>query len=332
MKSLVNLLDIIPGGKGRLGDVGHFEAMKRGQVAGLKSLKLLKNIAPGSKWLIVGGGAGILDYITEIKRRRLRDPFLRLMTINKTHDMLLQHGIKSDACVLLEPARHVVDYVSTPVDDCAYLIGSIVHPDVLEKFRNTGYVWHPHGYAFDFKDMIMTFGRREMIFVSGPSTAGLRAPYLAYFLGGRAFEWLAIDGSYRVSQEGDKLKPISHPYPKPFISDITGLFNVIGVDGTKRTFYANQEVARQCWEVPQMLETWKKARETGEMEPVNLTINGPLDCAIPYWAAKCGIHASDDFNREHARAPEYSQYLGDHAAVKEIAFVKGFGQPEAKAA
>ncbi len=112
---LRNLREVIPAGKGRVNAGEYLARVRRGQLSGMNSLALLVNSETSGDWrrpaevCIAGGGPSLADEVGAL--RHLIKRGAKVIAVNKSHDWLLQRGLRCDYAVLLDPKEWVADYI-----------------------------------------------------------------------------------------------------------------------------------------------------------------------------------------------------------------------------
>lgn len=138
---------------------------------------------------LVGGGPS-LD-IDEI-----RESGLKLVSMNNTHEWLLDHNIRPVAHVQVDARAHNDRFIKRPQKKTKYLIGSQCHPSVFDALKGfETYIWHAistEGEIPILKDHY--FG--SFFHILGGSTVMLRAFTLFRMLGFSKFEVFGFDSCY----------------------------------------------------------------------------------------------------------------------------------------
>lgn len=219
------LRDIIPPGKGRLGegDEGkraYLERVKAGQESGMKSMLRLINKHPGATFCVVGGGPTLQDEVSAL--RKLAERGAILVAVNKSHDWLLKRGLPCHYAVLLDPKEWVADYISLDLArakstrkkagklwvEPTYLIASQCHQKTVDKFLplDNAYMWHAAAGLGEKELMHTEYAGKDWVLVPGASVVGLRAVFIAHGLGASNIHLFGIDGSSKLPTEAEALK------------------------------------------------------------------------------------------------------------------------------
>ena len=84
--------------------------------------------------VICAAGPSLIHHIDEIKKQKENGNFI--ITVKHAIETLKAHGVKPDACVLLDPRGHVEKFVREPETDVIYFVASMVDPSVVETLTN----------------------------------------------------------------------------------------------------------------------------------------------------------------------------------------------------
>lgn len=141
---------------------------------------------------LVGGGPS-LD-ISDIQDAQERE--LKFVSMNGTHDWLLDHGIQPSMHVQVDAREHNARFVQNPQHGTRYLIASQSHPAVFENLE--GYdvtIWHGISTPEE-KPILDDYYFGQYLHVIGGSTVMLRAFTLLSMLGFKDFEVFGFDSCY----------------------------------------------------------------------------------------------------------------------------------------
>lgn len=156
---------------------------------------------------IIAGGPSIKNHIQEI-----RNLDIMKLSVNGTHDFLVENGISPDFFVMLD-ARPCNNFAVIPQKNCIYFIASQCHPHVFERFKNHKVIlWHTE-HEWTPKKYIDKKNPSHFGYISAKGSVGLTAIGLAYTLGFREFHLYGFDSSFDEKQhayaqpqnEGDKI-------------------------------------------------------------------------------------------------------------------------------
>ena len=280
---------------GRIGFVETCERVRASMHWPIPSFVQLANTHRDCTFAICGGGPSVANDIDTI--RRLRKQGAYIMTVNKTHDYLREHGIRPDFHVLLDPMDWVADYVKQPVDGCRYLIASQCHRDVYRKLRHGDcYLWHAYSdfYGVNYPSPILEreFTRKEWVCVPGPTTVGMRAIYCAQTMGGKFYHMLGMDSSM-VYDEAAKAGRL-HAYAKAKPEDAEEGWAKIKTQAGVKSFYTNSHMARQVDDFDQMLDQFAVLVKMKRIRAPHFTVYG--QGLLPTYAATLGWHADPMMN------------------------------------
>lgn len=250
-----------------------------------------------NEWAVIGGGPSINNCVPEIRRLQRRG--IPVVTVNKSHDWALEHGIVPWGHVLLDPKEWVADYVKNPRRDVRYFLASQCHREVFKRFENTpAFLWHA-GQDFPEDnvtepDVWLKQNCRHKTWSSlpGKTTVGLRTPILGHHMGmgTNLFHMFGMDSSRDAS---GKL----HAYPKAEAKD--------GVTGTKRVTYNGQvyhfatheHMHRQFDDFNDMIAELPTAHAKGTIRrSFGMRFYGTG--LLPFYAAILKLHANPEFNAD----------------------------------
>ena len=161
--------------------------------------------------MLVGGGPSVLEYIDEI--RQMREEGQKLITVNGSFDMMLDHGIIPSAFVMIDGREFNARFVARAKEasTCKFYISSQCHPSVFDSLEADGAdVTIFHSYSkFNEDDEVgpnivektlnsYYFGRAQQtyFFVLGGSTVVSRAIWLLRILGFKRQHIYGFDSCY----------------------------------------------------------------------------------------------------------------------------------------
>lgn len=244
---------------------------------------------------IVGGGPSLKQCLPEL-RRAARQKKNFVLSLNKTHDFLwnlpklgLGQAIPSWGAALLDPCDWVKDYI-TPRPGVQYLIGDQCAPatfDVFDKPDISKWVWRATTPSKD-----LNIPPKDMVFVFGGSTVGLRCRTLAYLMGFRNIHYWGFDSSAEVSAERPDGK--MHGYDKDESVHDRLTVKIIDGHGHEREFLTNSHMARQAQEWLKLRDEWIENVKNGRLGWIEETFHG--DGLLPTIAARLGLHADPKKN------------------------------------
>lgn len=303
---LTPLKDEVGKAGGRLTLDEHRERLAYAQRYPLPSMALIAHKWAGERVIICGGGASLTKSLPAIRTRRKLSKRTKIMACNKTHDFLLSKGIVPDFGIMLDPKEWVKDYM-TPHRDVIYLLGSTLHPDVLDKFKEAkakAYIYHPIGDGdSDYLLSLFPAHQNTMAMIAGYSTVGLRSVYASEVLG---FDEIHLHGFDSCYDPGAK---DLYAYAKPnTVHDPMGIC-VQASDGTEFKAISNRMMSRQVTEFQDMVYALHSAIQNQHMRPISLKVAG--DGAIPWLAWKLGIHANPELMQaKYGKAPVFDYTSG----------------------
>jgi SAM-dependent methyltransferase len=140
--------------------------------------------------MILGGGPSLNGSLDEI--RALREQGVKLLTLNGTYHWALEHGLTPSAAIVVDARPFNARFTHPVVDECRYLIGSQVHPSVLEGLpKDRTYLWHASPEPI--KDLLDAAYPEGWYAVPGGSSVLLRTLPLMRMLGYRRFILFGCD-------------------------------------------------------------------------------------------------------------------------------------------
>ncbi len=301
------LRDAVAPGAGRISVEEHFKRIRNGMRQPFPSMVRLLKKYQGQTLVIVGGGASLQDTFKTIRRDLRVSNKIKVLAPNKSHDFLLSKGFipgkELHFGVLLDPMDWVATY-QTPQRGVKYLLGSTIADVTWNRFikaGSDGYVWHPYGGVkepgTDLTEHQVAkneFPNKEAIFIPGPSTVGLRSVCIGINLGFTHFELHGFDSCFTA----DRL----YAYDKPRIDGTWKAFDVswtqTAPDGDTMEFTANRMMARQVYEWIDLCKYIVKLADDGKITRPSFAVHGWG--AIPWLAAKAGMHADPAVNAKYA--------------------------------
>jgi hypothetical protein len=287
----------LAGGGGR---IDRAEVRRRAGAAMARKLPTFQDcVAPGSTWAIIGGGPSVAGEVGAI--RALKRQGVNIVSVNKSHDWLLEHGIVPWGHVLLDPKTWVADYVRRPRKDVRYFVASQCDDrtfDALKAFPV--FLWHagqdfdegpePNGYLRE------KWPRRPWFVVPGATTVGLRAVQLGHAMGADRFHLFGLDSSRTAGR--------MHAYEKEEAPDAASGTLALKYRGRKYVFDTNTHMARQQMDFDKFIEDLPENRAAGLLRSgFQLTVHG--SGLLPFFAAMIGLHADPTCNADAARVGGY---------------------------
>jgi hypothetical protein len=257
-------------------------------------------------WAIVGGGPSIATQVGAI--RALKRQGANIVSVNKSHDWLLDQGIVPWGHVLLDPKEWVADYVGRPRKDVRYFLASQCHDETFNALKDFPvFLWHagqdfdegaePNGYLRE------KWPRRPWFVVPGGTTVGLRAMQLGHTMGADHFHLFGLDSSRAAGK--------MHAYEKPEAPDAESGMLALKFRGKKYLFDTNAHMARQQMDFDKFIEDLPKNRIAGLLrESFTLTVHG--EGLLPFFAAMIGLHADPTCNEDPSRVGGYVQCVDAH--------------------
>ncbi len=252
-------------------------------------------INSAEEWAIVGGGPSINDCVADIRALKRRG--VNIVSVNKSHDWLLDHGITPWGHVLLDPKEWVADYVKRPRRDVRYFVSSQCHDDVFDRLKDYPvFLWHAsqdfeeNGIKFAEPDRYLTenWPNVPLVVIGGGTTVGQRAIMLGHRMGANKFHLFGFDSS---RAKGGKL----HGYEKPEAPDSKPGAIGYKYKGTKYVFETNDHMARQHMDLDKFMEDLPARWRKGQVRR-NFCMTFYGSGLTPFWAATLGLHAKPECN------------------------------------
>lgn len=166
--------------------------------------------APHARRAIIACYGPSLAATIDALREEAEETGAAIVSVSGAHDFLLDHGIQPTYHVECDPRPHKADNIRHPVPGVQYLIGSAVHPVLLDKLLGTGdhdrtganvRLWHIATPEHATR-IIDELGESPDCLISGGGSVGLRSIPLMYNMGYRDFSIYAMDCSF--SDDGEK--------------------------------------------------------------------------------------------------------------------------------
>lgn len=282
------------------GRIDRAEVRRRASAAMARGLPSFHTCAPAARtWAIIGGGPSIAHGLAAI--RALKRQGAHIVSVNKSHDWLLDRGITPWGHVLLDPKDWVADYVKRPRKDVRYFVASQCHAATFDALKGFPvFLWHagqdfpegpePHGVLRE------KWPRQPWFVLPGATTVGLRALHLGHALGADRFHLFGLDSS----RAGGRM----HAYDKQEALDAGSGALALKYAGRKYIFDTNAHMARQQMDFDKFVEELPGHRAAGLLRPdFALTVHG--SGLLPFYAAMIGLHADPACNADPANVGGY---------------------------
>jgi hypothetical protein len=293
------------------GRIGRAEVRERAGKAMARNLpSVLDCPASGRTWAIVGGGPSIARNVAAI--RTLKRQGANIVSVNKSHDWLLERGIVPWGHVLLDPKDWVAHYVKRPRKDVRYFLASQCHDDTFDALKDYPvFLWHagqdfdegpePNGY------LRASWPRRPWYVVPGGTTVGLRAVQLGHAMGVDRFHLFGLDSS----RAGGRL----HAYAKDEAADAESGTLSLRFRGKKYVFDTNSHMARQQMDFDKFIEDMPQNFAAGRLRRgFEITVHG--EGLLPFFAAMIGLHADSACNADPARVGGYVDVIAEECEAE----------------
>lgn len=281
----------------------------RAEVRGRAGEAMLRNLPPhircpnhAKEWVIVGGGPSINDNVAQIRALKRRGA--NVVSVNKSHDWLLGHGITPWGHVLLDPMDWVAQYVQRPRHHVNYFIASQCHKDTFEALKGYPiFLWHagqdfeegaePASYLKEY------WPTQPWYVVPGPTTVGLRALFLGNRLGPvrpTKFHLFGFDSS----RTNGKM----HAYPKTEAPDARSGRLMVTRRGQRYVFDTNTHMARQWADFDKLVAEIPDHLAANRL-PKGFTITMYGSGLLPFYAAGIRWHADPACNDDPSKVGGY---------------------------
>ena len=119
-----------------------------------------------------------------------------VISVSGSHDFLLSHGVVPTYHVECDPRAHKADNIDAAHPSVRYLIGSAVHPALLDKLEGADVaLWHI-ATSEHINKFLQELKEPGNMLVTGGGSVGLRAISLLYNMGYREFHIYGMDCSF----------------------------------------------------------------------------------------------------------------------------------------
>lgn len=266
---------------------------------GLNLPTALHCVNEATSWAVVGGGPSINQNVDRI--RKLKAQGVAIVSVNKSHDWLLEHGIVPWGHILLDPKDWVAGYVARPRMDVRYFIASQCHQATFERL--IGYpvfLWHagqdfpedncaePDNYL---REHFPASKGHNWQIVPGGTTVGMRAPMLGHHMirGVDKFHMFGMDSSRTAGR--------LHAYAKPEPADGTSGTVKLWHNGKKYAFDTHQHMKQQFEDFDRFISELGEHFEHHRMRKAfQMKFYG--SGLLPFYAATLGLHADAACNAD----------------------------------
>lgn len=282
------------------GRIGREELRLRVESAMRRNLPTdLHCINTAKEWAVIGGGPSINDEVDTI--RKLKREGVAIVSVNKSHDWLLEHGIVPWAHVLLDPKDWVADYVKRPRKDVRYFVASQCHDSVFESLKDYPvFLWHAgQDFTEDGVEEPDNYLREHWPnatwrTVPGATTVGLRTPMLGHWMpnGPDVFHMFGMDSS--------RMNGALHAYDKTEAKDAGQGRQSLFWKGREFRFQTNSHMAQQFMDFDKFMDNLGDHYKHGRLrKSFRMKFYGYG--LLPFFAAMLKIHAVPEFNDDPSR-------------------------------
>lgn len=266
---------------------------------------------------IVGGGPSLAETYSDL-RCQVSNENAVVFALNKSHDWLIngqRRGRKHwdrmpmvpDFGVLADPSPHVANYM-TPHPKVTYLLATELDYRAQIRFlqaNSRAYLWIPtyEGDASDVRAAGEMFPNRDMHFISGGSTVGLRTINLAVAMGFSTIDLYGFDSCYAPKTSS------LYAYDKEYVTtDLADSVAVSKRTGDRFRFRSNHHMAKQAIEFELISHHMNNLIVDGDIRGVKIRVHG--DGLIPWMAWKDG---GTDSPICHATPHRMKAKYGEHS-------------------
>lgn len=298
------------------GRIGRGELRARVNAAMARGLPTsLHCVNTAKEWAVVGGGPSINDHVATLRALKRRG--VAIVSVNKSHDWLLAHGIVPWGHVLLDPKDWVAGYVTRPRRDVRYFVASQCHGDVFDALKDYPvFLWHAgqdfpeDGDSEPDATLRAAWPGATWQIVPGATTVGLRAPMLGHHLKGPDGKGGA-DRFHMIGFDSCRSEGRLHGYAKPEARDAASGLQKILHRGRKYCFDTNSHMARQFADFDAFMGDLGCHYAEGRLRRgFRMTFYGRG--LLPFYAAMLGLHADAACNADPVK-------VGGFVKVEDVA-------------
>lgn len=198
--------------------------------------------------IIAAGGPSLKSNLKNLRRQYNRGS--KLVTVNGTHDYMLDNGFKPSMHIMVDARPWNVRFVQRPISTCKYIVASQCHPSVFEALKdNETYIYHTSGHDGPAEEELNKYYFKKFIRVVGGSTVVLNSFMLLRTLGFKYFDVYGFDSCYLGKKH--------HSYPQPengkeAVVPVEFKFKVNGKDETvvekPKKFFCASWMVRQAYD------------------------------------------------------------------------------------
>lgn len=178
-----------------LGAVESEERWGQVEAAMARITKRVQTAEPhGRRAILACYGPSLNDTIRRLKDD-LADGAADVISVSGAHDLLIAHGVVPTYHVECDPRPHKADNIDKGHPAVQYLLGSVVHPKLLDKLDDLDVaLWHVATQEHAAK--LLKLGEHGHLIITGGGSVGLRAIPLLYAMGYRDFAIYGMDCSF----------------------------------------------------------------------------------------------------------------------------------------
>lgn len=148
--------------------------------------------------VLCGSGPSLAEYLPDIKKHK--EEGRMIVALKGTHDYLIENGVIPHIAMAVDPQARIADLYRKPHAGVRYYMSSQCHPRVFEALKDHHVVlWNVYTKSAMRYWQAREKGR-EIAFVNGGSTTGLRALTVAWVMGYRKLHLYGYDSCLRGKQ------------------------------------------------------------------------------------------------------------------------------------
>jgi hypothetical protein len=176
---------------------------------------------------LVGSGPSLAQTEPELVAL-LRDPSVKLVTMNGAYQWALAHNLRPSAQIILDARATNARFLDPAIPACRYLLASQCHPDTFAAAAGRDvWIFHAAGPDSALKDLLDTFYLKKWHGVVGGTTVFTRALALLRMLGFLRFDVFGVDSCW-MGEEHHALPQPENETDKRYTVEVTAAEATIG--------------------------------------------------------------------------------------------------------
>lgn len=240
---------------------GPSELIRHMRYALSKGLPTLAQVdAHDGEAVLCGAGPSLAENLEKI--RELKAQGHMVCAIKSAHDFLIEHGIRPDMALAVDPQQKIADLYRKPGYGIRYFMATQCHPDVFDALKGykviTWNVFTKAVHEYWMKRLKKKNKIGSLFFVNGGSTSGLRAIGLVWVMGYRKFHLFGYDSCLKTPEGDFTLEQMADADLK--IGGVKNKKEIMVVDADERRFYCDPAMALQANEFLPQTEHMKDIR------------------------------------------------------------------------